>query len=57
MEAFTSYISEVISFIIGAVAGSLLTINVKSLRVSSRSNGVDQSRASAGGDIVGRDKN
>lgn len=56
MEAVASYISEIVTFILGAVTGSLLTIYVKSQRGSGRSNVVDQSRASAGGDIVGRDK-
>ena len=49
-------LSEIISFFIGAVAGSLLTIKVKSMRASGHGRNVDQSKASAGGDIVGGNK-
>ncbi|MNV03870.1 hypothetical protein D3C71_941530 [compost metagenome] len=49
------YIGEVVSFILGGAAGSLLTLRIQSNKAK---NGVisDQSGAKAGGDIVGRDK-
>ncbi len=56
MDHIFSYVSEVISFFVGALAGSLLTFYFKNLRAGSRANVVDQSEAKAGGDIVGRDK-
>ncbi|HUD40748.1 MAG TPA: hypothetical protein VMR06_02000 [Dokdonella sp.] len=49
-------LSEIISFFIGAAAGSLLTVTVKSMRAGGHGTNVDQSKASAGGDIVGGDK-
>jgi hypothetical protein len=56
MDQILSYVSEIVSFLVGALAGSLLTFYFKNLRASSRANVVDQSEAKAGGDIVGRDK-
>ena len=50
------YASEVISFVAGAFAGSLVTVVVKSQRAKGSGNVVDQSKSQAGGDIVGRDK-
>lgn len=41
----------------GLVGGALLTLHfTKSVRADGQANAVDQSRARAGGDIVGRDK-
>lgn len=49
------YLSEIISFILGAFGGSLVTWQVtkKTMRASGRSTVIDQSGANAGGDIVG----
>lgn len=48
------HLSEIISFILGAFGGSLVTWKVtKTMRVSGRSTAIDQSGANAGGDIVG----
>lgn len=49
------HIRELILFVLGGVAGSLLTLRVQVYRTKK---GVisDQSGAKAGGDIVGRDK-
>jgi hypothetical protein len=50
------------SFILGATVGSIGTLfgiritNSKKISASGSGNAVDQSHASAGGDIVGRDK-
>lgn len=53
-----TYITEVFSFISGAVVGSFLTIKVRD-RISAQNNSriVNQSGASSQGDMVGRDKN
>lgn len=56
MDSVLNYVSEIISFVFGAFAGSLLTINIKNQRASGRANVVDQSKSRAGGDIIGRDK-
>lgn len=56
MNQIMNYLSEIVSFFIGAVAGSLVTVYFKNLRAGSHANVVDQSEAKAGGDIVGRDK-
>ena len=50
------YLSEIISFIIGAGAGSLLTFTVVRNRASGGGRVVDQSRSKANGDIVGGNK-
>lgn len=43
--------------ITGGLGGALLTLTfIKNLRSEGRGTSVDQSKASAGGDIVGRDK-
>lgn len=49
------YLGEIASFILGALGGSLVTFQItkKSMRVSGGSTVIDQSGASAGGDIVG----
>lgn len=49
-------ISEVISFLLGGLVGSFLTLQIKKQQSGSRGNVVDQSDSRAGGDIVGRDK-
>ncbi len=56
MEQIIGHASEIISFLVGAVAGSLVTIYFKNLRAGDRGNAVDQAGAKAGGDVVGRDK-
>ncbi len=57
MQAFlTQHLSEIISAIAGAAAGSLLTFQFMRNRVQGGGSIVDQSRAHAGGDIVGGDK-
>jgi len=41
----------------GGIGGALLTLKLtKNIRTQGSGNAVDQSRAEAGGDIVGRDK-
>lgn len=50
------YVSEIISFLAGGIAGSLVTLSVRSLKATGRASIVDQSGSKAGGDIVGRDK-
>jgi hypothetical protein len=57
MEAITSYFSEILSFLSGAAAGSLVTVYFKNQRASGNGRVVDQSKARAGGDIIGGDKN
>lgn len=49
------YVGELISFILGGAAGSLLTLRIQSNKTKNGSI-ADQSGAKAGGDIVGRDK-
>lgn len=53
----TEYLSEIISFVAGLVGGSLITIQFTRKSVTGSGRIVDQSRASAHGDIVGGDKN
>lgn len=51
------YMSEIISLIIGAVAGSLITFSITKKSASRGGTLVDQSRSnSGGGDIVGGNK-
>ena len=46
-----------IGLVAGAIGGSLLTFHfTKSVRADRHGTATDQSRARAGGDIVGRDK-
>lgn len=55
-DFFNQHIGQILTFLSGMAAGSLLTISIKrshTARDSSRV--VDQSGASAGGDIVGGD--
>lgn len=48
--------SQVLSFVLGALAGSGITIYMKSQKASGDGNVVDQSNVTAKGDVVGRDK-
>lgn len=51
------YISEIISLIVGAVGGSLLTLSITKKSASKGGIVVDQSRTnSGGGDVVGGNK-
>lgn len=52
-------LGEFVSFVLGALGGSLITYHVtkKSMTASGRSTVVDQSGASAGRDIVGGNQN
>lgn len=57
MDGLLKHVAEIISFIAGALSGSLATVVVKNQRARGRGNVVvDQSKSQAGGDIVGRDK-
>ena len=61
MEILAKYVAEIWSFIgglaAGAVGGSLLTLRyTRTTSASGHGSIVDQSRTSAGGDVVGRDK-
>jgi hypothetical protein len=60
-QFLSGHSSEILTFIgglfTGGVGGSLLTLHIKrEKRVSGRGSMADQGGASAGGDIVGRDK-
>lgn len=51
------YMSEIISLIVGAIAGSLVTFSITKKSASKGGTLVDQSRSnSGGGDIVGGNK-
>lgn len=50
------FLSEIVSFVLGGVLGSFLTIQFKKQRASGKGNVVDQSGGRADGDMVGRDK-
>ena len=51
------YIPEIISFIIGAIGGSFLTLSISKKSASKGGTVVDQSNAnSGGGDVVGGNK-
>lgn len=55
---FMSYLPEILSFLSGAVAGSFLTIKFRDKNIAQNgSTTVNQSGASAQGDIVGGDRN
>jgi hypothetical protein len=62
LDFFGRHMSEIVSFVIGLIgggtAGSILTVKFSGKNISSTDHGtsVDQRSASAGGDIVGRDK-
>ncbi|MCQ4635057.1 hypothetical protein GB927_033895 [Shinella sp. CPCC 100929] len=55
---FTFDVSNfVLGLLTGGVGGALITYQVtKTLRAGTNGTAVDQSRANAGGDVVGRDK-
>jgi hypothetical protein len=58
MMSVDNYISEIISFVAGLGAGSLITLRIARKNRDLVSGGsVNQSGAKAGGDVVGRDKN
>ncbi|MDF3230907.1 hypothetical protein EOA22_01590 [Mesorhizobium sp. M7A.F.Ca.US.014.04.1.1] len=56
MAAIADYISEIISFLVGLGAGSLITFQIIKNRAGPGGNAVNQGGATAGGDLVGRDK-
>jgi hypothetical protein len=57
MQFLSAHLSEFLSFIAGMVGGSLITLKVtRAHRADRHGSVVDQTRARAGGDIVGRDK-
>jgi hypothetical protein len=57
VDTLAKYGSEILSFIAGLAGGSLLTLKLtRKTRVDREGSNVDQSGASARGDLVGRDK-
>lgn len=57
MEALISqHFSEILSFVGGLLGGSLLTLTITKNTVRNGGSVVDQSKARAGGDIVGGNK-
>lgn len=56
MNFIFNHISEIVSFIGGLIGGSLLTIKITGHRTGKRGTVTDQSKARAGGDIVGGNK-
>jgi hypothetical protein len=52
----SQYLSQVISFLVGLAGGSLLTFHFTKKQVRGSGSIVDQSKAHAGGDIVGGSK-
>lgn len=57
MDFLKNHLGEIGSFIAGALGGSLVTLKfTRQNRVQGSGTLADQSRATAGGDIVGRDK-
>ena len=56
-DLLTNHLSEILSFVGGAISGSFLTLSVtRHYKVKGAGTIVDQSSTKAGGDIVGRDK-
>lgn len=55
MEFLDSHLSEILSFLAGLASGSFLTLKIKKQKVA-QGTAVDQSKARAGGDIVGGNK-
>ena len=51
-----NYLSEIVSFIVGLIGGSLLTLQFTRNKVRGAGSVVDQNKATAGGDIVGGNK-
>jgi len=57
VDTIAKYGSEILSFLAGLAGGSLLTLKfTRKTHVDREGSNVDQSGASAGGDLVGRDK-
>jgi hypothetical protein len=57
VDVLTKYASEILSFVAGLAGGSLLTLRfTRKTRIGSKGSNVNQSGASAGGDLIGRDK-
>jgi len=57
VDIIAKYGSEIVSFIAGLAGGSLLTLKfIRKTSVDREGSNVNQSGASAGGDLVGRDK-
>lgn len=56
MGVVLQYLSEIVSFVVGALGGAAVTFSLT--RNSIKGEGVitDQSKSKAGGDVVGRDK-
>ena len=50
------YLSEIVTFILGSLAGSLVTLRFTKKTASGGGKIVDQSNATAGRDITGGDK-
>jgi hypothetical protein len=58
MDTIAKYGSEILSFVAGVAGGSLLTLKFTRKTVVDREgSNVNQAGASAGGDLIGRDKN
>jgi hypothetical protein len=57
VDTIAKYGSEIASFVAGLASGSFLTFKfTKKTSADHEGSNVDQSGASAGGDLVGRDK-
>lgn len=57
MQFTFDFANFLVGLISGGLGGSLLTFHLsKKITASKDGNAVDQSRVSAGGDVVGRDK-
>ncbi len=56
-QFLANHFSELLSFLAGLVSGWAITLSVSSKRVRGSGSLVDQSGASAGGDVDGGNKN
>jgi hypothetical protein len=57
IDFLANHAKEIISFVTGALGGSLVTFKfTRQNRIQGSGTIADQSKAQAGGDIVGRDK-
>jgi hypothetical protein len=57
VDTIAKYGSEILSFVAGLASGSLLTLKItRNTHIAREGANITQSGASAGGDIVGRDK-
>lgn len=57
LDLLKQHVSEIVTFVAGLAGGSLITLRVtRNQRVAGQATISDQRRATAGGDIVGRDK-